>query len=88
MSSKKSSSGSIRETTIHNVSSASTVEDESMPDASQEVVEPLLTQEQMESMINDAVTDWLSIHGPKLFSLECSKFLAREKKTNKVKLIR
>lgn len=33
----------------------------------------------IEPTIRDACTDWLSIHGPKLFALESSKWLAKQK---------
>ncbi len=44
------------------------------------------TQDQIEAYMKDEIALWLANHGSKLFSLECSKFLASENKKKYSKL--
>jgi len=37
-----------------------------------------------EAIIAEEAKNWLSLHGSKLFSLECSKFLAARERKNKL----
>lgn len=39
-----------------------------------------IMDEETELIIRDGVQNWLAIHGPKLFALEASKYLATEAK--------
>lgn len=39
----------------------------------------------LEANVRDSIESWLSLHGPKLFAFESSKFLAAEKKREMAK---
>lgn len=47
--------------------------------------EGLSEDELMESCIRSEIQDWLSKHGKALFALECTKFLANERKRETAK---
>lgn len=61
--------------TVHNVSDASDQSDDSTA-PTQDMEE----QDLIQTAMADATEQWLSRHGKALFALECSKFLAAEKK--------
>lgn len=44
--------------------------------------------EDMDDLIKEETQNWLALHGPKLFALECSKFLSRERKRQDLRKLR
>lgn len=60
-----------------------TMDIESSEDSDTEIVDV-----EMEEVIRDETKAWLSLHGPKLFGLEASKFNAQEAKRKNIRGVR
>lgn len=56
------------------------IKDESSSDSDDTVDSGDGWDEEVEFLAEEAIKSWLSLHGPKLFALEASKYLARKQK--------